>query len=172
MSTFYHFPSLAHASQAARRVRPVSPPGEERIRARPPRGTFLQRPPRSNWTRPPRAALGPRPPRSILARGVPPPPPPIPEEPGLPSAQRMLGADYADCSGWPERRVYVEAQQWFTGPGADIASQSTHTHIGACMPYKQTISGGGLRLHRLLMDALHKWASAASGQPLPVHLIY
>jgi hypothetical protein len=38
---------------------------------------------------------------------------------------------YVDCSGWPEPRVYVEAQQWFTPPGVDIDTQddSKHTHI-------------------------------------------
>jgi len=35
----------------------------------------------------------------------------------------------------------MEAQQWFTPFNGDIRVNSKHTHIGACVPVNQTISG-------------------------------
>lgn len=60
----------------------------------------------------------------------------------LPPPERMLSQQW-NCTGWPEPRVWIEAQQWWTDAGeeADIEHTSRHFHIGACMPYGQTVSG-------------------------------
>ncbi len=47
--------------------------------------------------------------------------------------------------GYPEPRVYMESQHWFTSPGKDIDRDSKHTHIGACVPHGQTVSGEHLQ---------------------------
>jgi len=92
-----------------------------------------------------------------------PPPPPSPLDPRFPDPQRMLTSPL-DCSGWPEPRVYVEAQQWFTGPSKDIVTQSKHTHIGACVPSINSSISGVLvldvlaQLHMMndhVLDELH-----------------
>ncbi|PNH08892.1 hypothetical protein TSOC_004533 [Tetrabaena socialis] len=46
-----------------------------------------------------------------------------------------------NCTGWPEPRIWVEAQQWWTDAGADVQSESRHFHLSACTPYNQTLSG-------------------------------
>lgn len=58
----------------------------------------------------------------------------------LPPLERML-TQATNCSGWPEPRQWIEAQQWWTNAGDDIDSQSQHFHLGGCMPYNQTLTG-------------------------------
>lgn len=58
----------------------------------------------------------------------------------LPDPNRML-TDPFNCDGWPEQRVYAEAQWWFTNLGSDIDSQSKHLHLGACVPFGRSING-------------------------------
>lgn len=58
----------------------------------------------------------------------------------LPPLERML-TQATNCSGWPEPRQFIEAQQWWTNAGDDIDSQSQHFHLGGCMPYNQTLTG-------------------------------
>ncbi|KAG5187666.1 hypothetical protein JKP88DRAFT_178757 [Tribonema minus] len=56
----------------------------------------------------------------------------------LPPLDRML-TDAVNCTGWPQSRVYLEAQKWITTT-ADVL-QSGHVHIGSCVPYNKTLSG-------------------------------
>ncbi|EFJ49819.1 hypothetical protein VOLCADRAFT_104270 [Volvox carteri f. nagariensis] len=58
----------------------------------------------------------------------------------LPPPERML-TQPRNCSGWPEPRFWIEAQQWWTDAGLNVSSDSRHFHLGACMPYNQTLSG-------------------------------
>jgi len=59
----------------------------------------------------------------------------------LPNASQVLTTPVPTCEGWLEPRVYQEAQSWFTLDGLDIDYNSTHLHIGACLPYGQMIAG-------------------------------
>ncbi|KXZ49511.1 hypothetical protein GPECTOR_21g737 [Gonium pectorale] len=37
--------------------------------------------------------------------------------------------------------MWIEAQLWWTDAGHDIHTESRHFHLGACMPYNQTLKG-------------------------------
>lgn len=46
-----------------------------------------------------------------------------------------------DCSSYPQKRQFVEAQGWWTQtPGKD-GTDFGHVHVGACIPERETISG-------------------------------
>lgn len=57
-----------------------------------------------------------------------------------PDPNRMLTDPY-DCSGWPEPRLYMESQWWFTKAGFNVDTSAGHVHSGCCLPYGQTWSG-------------------------------
>ena len=47
----------------------------------------------------------------------------------------------ATCDGYPEPRVFLEVQDWWTPiPGLEPAQQG-HLHMGTCFPLGQTVSG-------------------------------
>lgn len=81
------------------------------------------------------AALG----RRLLANG----------SDSQPDISQVLNSP-SNCSGWPEPRVYLEGQAWFTrylkyengtamGPEA-IDAFSSQLRVGACLPHRQYIS--------------------------------
>lgn len=65
--------------------------------------------------------------------------------PNLPDINRPLTNKF-NCTGWPEPRIYVEGQVWVTEEGGDPSVDAAHLHVGACMPWNQTLSGlvGGI----------------------------
>lgn len=81
-----------------------------------------------------------------------PPSPPPPDastftDPPATSVWRSNHTSYLQCPGWPQPRVYLEGQQWFTaGSDGDVTQSSTinnlsrHIHLGLCFPYLQPIS--------------------------------
>ena len=58
--------------------------------------------------------------------------------------------DPVNCTGYPEPRVYLENQSWWTpqvGPASDPRTGSVgHIHIGTCFPLYQKLSGDTLHL--------------------------
>jgi hypothetical protein len=56
-------------------------------------------------------------------------------------SQVPAGPDRLTCTGYPEPRIFVESQSWWMQtPGAN-GTQFGHMHVGACMPYHQTLTG-------------------------------
>jgi hypothetical protein len=49
----------------------------------------------------------------------------------LPDPARML-TQPTNCTGWPEPRMWIEAQSWWTDPGFNVSSDARHFHIGGC----------------------------------------
>jgi hypothetical protein len=45
------------------------------------------------------------------------------------------------CAGYSEPRVFTEAQAWWTTTPGSGGTDFGHLHVGACMPYKQPVSG-------------------------------
>ena len=58
-----------------------------------------------------------------------------------PSSTVSAGPDRLTCAGYPEPRIFVESQSWWMQtPGAN-GTDFGHMHLGACMPYDQTLTG-------------------------------
>jgi hypothetical protein len=87
-----------------------------------------------------------------LPTQVPTPPPatpvPVPATPP-PTPTPDHGGDHGDggaasgpmCGGYAEARVFTEAQAWWTTTPGAAGTSFGHLHVGACMPYKQPVSG-------------------------------
>lgn len=62
----------------------------------------------------------------------------------VPSAAAEVSAatiDGLNCTGYPEKRVFLESQAWwFRTPGKTGTSQG-HVHVGTCFPHRQKIAG-------------------------------
>jgi hypothetical protein len=46
-----------------------------------------------------------------------------------------------DCSGYVERRQFVDAQGWWTQTPGGTGQDFGHVHIGACIPERETVNG-------------------------------
>jgi hypothetical protein len=46
-----------------------------------------------------------------------------------------------DCSGYVERRQFVESQGWWTQTPGQTGTDFGHIHVGACIPERETIRG-------------------------------
>ena len=51
------------------------------------------------------------------------------------------GPGRVTCAGYPEPRIFTEAQSWWLRTPGDGGTEFGHMHVGACLPYKQTVSG-------------------------------
>jgi hypothetical protein len=56
--------------------------------------------------------------------------------PGAEAAPKRL-----TCRGYDERRVFVEAQAWWTPAGVPAGRRSEHLHVATCFPWRQTLAG-------------------------------
>ena len=56
-----------------------------------------------------------------------------------PSAQAEPNPD--TCEGYPEPRVFVEAQGWWVQEPGDNGDHFGHIHVGTCFPLFQTVRG-------------------------------
>jgi hypothetical protein len=50
-------------------------------------------------------------------------------------------ADPVTCQGYPEARVFLEAQSWWRTTPGKTGTDHGHGHFGACVPLNQTIRG-------------------------------
>jgi hypothetical protein len=50
-------------------------------------------------------------------------------------------SDPLDCASYPEPRIFLESQAWWTRTPGKSGTNFGHVHVGTCFPYKQTISG-------------------------------
>jgi hypothetical protein len=61
--------------------------------------------------------------------------------------------DRVTCGGYPEPRIFVESQSWWLRTPGGSGTDFGHMHVGACMPYHQTVSGViGLDVRIILHD--------------------
>jgi hypothetical protein len=97
---------------------------------------------------PPPAAPPPTPvaatpvPGTPVATPTPMPPPATPVATPVPShGDHDEMASGPGCPGYPEPRVFTEAQAWWTTTPGGGGTDFGHLHVGACMPYKQPVSG-------------------------------
>jgi hypothetical protein len=51
------------------------------------------------------------------------------------------GPDRLTCVGYPEPRIFVESQSWWLRTPGALGTEFGHMHVGACLPYQQTVSG-------------------------------
>ena len=63
-----------------------------------------------------------------------------------PTPQPHHGPDPLTCAGYPEPRVFLEAQGWWKGNGVTShvganAPVGAHVHVGTCFPWGQPVSG-------------------------------
>jgi hypothetical protein len=69
---------------------------------------------------------------------------------GAPASQAVLAPDPKTCEGYPEKRVYLEAQSWWeTQPGPPDhpgTGKQGHIHVGTCFPLFQRLTGPSLHL--------------------------
>jgi hypothetical protein len=49
--------------------------------------------------------------------------------------------DPLTCSGYPQPRVFTEAQAWWITTPGKTGTNFGHMHVGACLPSEQTVSG-------------------------------
>ncbi len=57
-------------------------------------------------------------------------------------ATTKAAVDPLSCTGYPEKRVFLETQSWWTPtPGTTDKNNFGHLHLGTCFPYKQTVTG-------------------------------
>lgn len=57
-------------------------------------------------------------------------------------ASTRAAADPLSCTGYPEKRVFLETQTWWTPtPGTTGKNDFGHLHLGTCFPYKQALTG-------------------------------
>ena len=67
-------------------------------------------------------------------------------EPATPTPTPTLtpagaGPDPLTCVGYPEPRIFVESQSWWLRTPGALGTEFGHMHVGACLPYQQTIRG-------------------------------
>jgi hypothetical protein len=61
--------------------------------------------------------------------------------PTIESSTAAATPDPLTCSGYPEHRIFLEAQTWWiTTPGL-AGTNFGHMHVGACLPDRQHVSG-------------------------------
>jgi hypothetical protein len=75
-----------------------------------------------------------------------PPSPSGTEPPGTapaptPSSTTSTGPDPFTCVGYPEPRIFVESQSWWTQTPGASGTDFGHMHVGACMPFHQKLTG-------------------------------
>ncbi len=59
-----------------------------------------------------------------------------------PAGPPLAGSpDPLTCTGYPEPRIFVEAQSWWRRTPGATGTDFGHMHIGACLPYRQSIRG-------------------------------
>ena len=49
--------------------------------------------------------------------------------------------DPLKCTGYPERRIFAEAQAWWLETPGKAGTSFGHMHVGACVPERQRVSG-------------------------------
>jgi len=64
---------------------------------------------------------------------------PTPTPSASPSPSPGGGPDRVACTGYPERRVFLEVQSWWEGTNTD--GMMAHVHAGTCFPLGQTVHG-------------------------------
>ncbi|KAI8473243.1 MAG: hypothetical protein J3K34DRAFT_519093 [Monoraphidium minutum] len=84
-----------------------------------------------------------------------------------PPVQQVLDAPY-NCSGWPQRRIYIESQAWYTRPGGDVTRDSARIMVGACVPHRQKI-WGDLTLH-ILVQKFHFPDDLTAAAPVDIRV--
>src|SRR4051794_21487387 len=61
------------------------------------------------------------------------------------TAHAIASPNPVTCEGYPEKRVYLEAQSWWEAqpgpPGHPGTGQQGHIHVGTCFPLYQKLSG-------------------------------
>ncbi|MBM2849416.1 MAG: hypothetical protein HW418_2358, partial [Anaerolineales bacterium] len=92
----------------------------------------------------------------ISPTATPPSPTPTPEPPtatptatatvplpasATPTAIAAGNPDPSKCTGYPEPRVFVEAQAWWITTPGKTGTNHGHVHVGTCFPYAQKLSG-------------------------------
>jgi hypothetical protein len=77
----------------------------------------------------------PAPPAQPTAAPTPQPPAPQPT-PQPPMAQMSIS-----CDGYPEGRIFMEAQSWWTQTEGQPGTDFGHAHVGTCFPYNVQVSG-------------------------------
>lgn len=61
---------------------------------------------------------------------------------GAKTVTEELSPGSTDCAGYPEKRVFLEAQGWWTpSPGTSGMNDFGHVHVGTCFPLEQRVSG-------------------------------
>ena len=83
-------------------------------------------------------------------------------------AIQAQGFDPFNCSGYPEERVFLESQAWWSRPGLEPGRASRHSHFATCWPHGQTVSGD-LVLHVRLL--LHNLNDGSVAYRMRFHLI-
>jgi hypothetical protein len=56
-----------------------------------------------------------------------------------PAAQAQTTVDPVACTGYPETRIFLETHAWLTN--TSTGTDPSQVRLGACFPYKQTLSG-------------------------------
>jgi hypothetical protein len=51
------------------------------------------------------------------------------------------GPDRVNCTGYPEPRLFLDAQAWWMATPGYNGSDFGHVHIGTCFPYRQSLTG-------------------------------
>jgi hypothetical protein len=51
------------------------------------------------------------------------------------------GGDPLTCEGYPEQRVFLEAQGWWTRTPTRTGTDFGHVHVGTCFPWAQRLTG-------------------------------
>ena len=72
-----------------------------------------------------------------------------------PAIRSAAGAtpDRLTCAGYPEPRVFLEAQTWWIATPGKTGTTFGHMHVGACLPTEQTVSGTiGIDVRIILHD--------------------
>lgn len=73
----------------------------------------------------------------------------------LSSAPAVAAPDPLACTGYPQARVFVEAQTWWLRTPGKTGTDFGHVHLGACLPSEQVVSGTvGLDI-RVIMHESH-----------------
>ena len=60
---------------------------------------------------------------------------------GFHASAAAAAPDPFTCAGYPEARVFIEAQSWWRTTPGEIGSDHGHGHFGACIPLEKSVSG-------------------------------
>ena len=67
-----------------------------------------------------------------------------------PPSKAVLNPDPKTCEGYPEKRVYLEAQSWWEAQAGPASHPGTgkqgHIHVGTCFPLYQKLTASTLHL--------------------------